>query len=69
MNSKKKDDEDNLLTIESICDIFFVKYDQMNEQWKKSQKNTRKPSKLNTNTKVPARLAGNKGTLQSNISI
>ena len=36
---------------------------------KKRQENTRNPSKLNTNTKVPARLAGNKGTLQSNISI
>ena len=36
---------------------------------KKCQENTRNPSKLNTNTKVLARLAGNKGTLQSNISI
>ena len=42
MNSKKKDDEDNLLTIESICDNFFVKYDQMNEQWKKKSKEYKK---------------------------
>ena len=58
-------DEDNPLTIKSICDRILVDFDPMGKEYTpRTSRAYEKPLTKNPNTTVHARLAVNKGTSQ-----